>query len=102
MTKIDLGLVEKKLRKIIDEILGDKKSKDITYEDFCKCCIATHGNQITLLEAIGKDGKYFFYNADKTEFVFKKEDIINQCAKRPYNAKMKVLLWKAWRKFCKG
>lgn len=90
-----------KTKKIIDEILGDKKSKDITYEDFCKCCIATQWKPDNLIEAIGKDGKYFFYNADKTEFVFKKEDIINQCAKRPYNAKMKVLLWKLGESFVK-
>lgn len=90
-----------KTKKIIDEILGDKKSKDITYEDFVKCCVATKWKPENLIEATGKDGKYFFYNEDKSEYKFKKEDIIAQCAKRPYNCKLKVLCWKAGQSFVK-
>ena len=90
-----------KTKKIIDEILGDKKSKDITYEDFVKCCVATKWRPENLIEATGKDGKYFFYNEDKSEYKFKKEDIIAQCSKRPYNAKCKTLLWKLGESFVK-
>ena len=90
-----------KTKGIIESILGDKKNKDITYEDFAKCCIATKWNPNNLIEAVGKDGKYFFYNADRTEYVFKKEDIISQCSKRPYNCKLKVLCWKLGESFVK-
>lgn len=90
-----------KTKKIIDEVLGDKKSKDITFEDFCNCCIKTQWKPLNLIEATGKDGKKIFYNAEGTEFKFKKEDIINQCAKRPYNARMKTLLWKLGQSFVK-
>ena len=90
-----------KTKKIIDEILGDKKSKDITYEDFVKCCVATKWKPENLIEATGKDGKKIFLNAEGTEYKFKKEDIIAQCSKRPYNAKMKTLLWKLGQSFVK-
>lgn len=88
-----------KTKKIIDDILGDKKSKDITYEDFCKCCVATKWKPENLIEATGKDNKKIFIKDN--EYVFKKEDIINQCAKRPYNAKMKTLCWKIGQSFVK-
>lgn len=88
-----------KTKKIIDEVLGDKKSKDITYEDFCKCCIKTQWKPENLIEAIGKDGKKIFVKDDK--YTFKKEDIIAQCSKRPYNAKMKTLCWKLGQSFVK-
>ena len=90
-----------KTKKIIDEVLGDKKSKDITYEDFCKCCVKTQWKPENLIEAIGKDGKKIFYSKDGKEYSFKKEDIINQCAKRPYNAKVKTLCWKLGQSFVK-
>jgi len=90
-----------KTKKIIDEILGDKKSKDITYEDFVKCCVATKWKPENLIEATGKDGKKIFLNAEGTEYKFKKEDIVAQCSKRPYNAKMKTLLWKLGQSFVK-
>lgn len=93
---------KEKTKKIIDNILGDKKSKDITYEDFVNCCVATKWKPDSLLEARGKDKKYIFYNnLEKEEYKFKKEDIIAQCAKRPYNSKLKVLCWKAGQSFVK-
>jgi len=94
-------LGREKTKKIIDEILGDKKSKDITYEDFCKCCVKTQWKPENLIEATGKDGKKIFYSKDGKEYSFKKEDIIAQCSKRPYNAKLKTLLWKLGQSFVK-
>ena len=90
-----------KTKKIIDNCLGDKKNKDITFEDFCYCCVQTQWKPDNLINATGKDGKKIFYNAEGTEYKFKKEDIISQCAKRPYNAKMKTLLWKLGQSFVK-
>lgn len=92
---------KEKVKKIIDEVLGNKKNKDITYEDFCTCCIKTQWKPENLIQAIGKDGKKIFYNAEGTEYKFKKEDIIAQCSKRPYNAKMKTLCWKIGQSFVK-
>lgn len=82
---------KEKTKTIINEILGDKKNKDITYEDFVKCCLATKWKPENLIEATGKDNKKIFLSADGEKYNFKKEDIISQCAKRPYNAKMKTL-----------
>ena len=90
-----------KTKKIIDGVLGDKKNKDITYEDFCNCCVKTQWKPENLIQATGKNGKKIFFNEDETEYKFKKEDIISQCAKRPYNAKMKTLLWKLGQSFVK-
>ena len=90
-----------KTKKIINDVLGDKKSKDITYEDFVKCCAATKWKPENLIEATGKDGKKIFYNAEGTEYKFKKEDIIAQCSKRPYNAKLKKLCWLIGQSFVK-
>ncbi len=90
-----------KTKKIIDEVLGDKKNKDITYEDFCKCCVKTQWRPENLIKATGKDGKKIFYSKDSKKYSFKKEDIIAQCAKRPYNAKLKTLLWKLGQSFVK-
>ena len=92
---------KEKTKDIINDILGDKKNKDITYEDFVKCCIATKWKPENLIEATGKDGKKIFLSADGEKYNFKKEDIISQCAKRPYNAKMKTLCWKIGQSFVK-
>lgn len=92
-------LGKEKTKKIVDGILGDKKNKDITYEDFAKCCEATKWKAHNVIKAKDGKGKPIFIDGDN--YTFTKDNIIKQLAKRPYNDNMKVLCWKMAQCFVK-
>lgn len=92
-------LGREKTTKIVNEVLGNKKNKDINYADFCMICAKTQWNPDTLINATDNKGNSIFIKDGK--YTFKKEDIIKQCSKRPYNARMKTLCWKAGQSFVK-
>lgn len=92
-------LGKEKTKVIVDSILNGKKNKDITYEDFALCCLKTQWNPDNIENAKDGKGNYIFKKDDK--YTFRKEDIIKQLSKRPYNNKMKVLCWKIGESFIK-
>lgn len=95
-----IWLGTEKSKAIINEVLGDKKSKNITIEDVYEICRKTQWKPETILNS--KDGKGTKIFVDKNgNYKFTKEALIKACAKRPYNAKMKTLCWKMTQCFIK-
>ena len=93
-------LGREKSKAIVDEVLGNKKNKDITYEDFAECCRRTQWKAQNIIQA--KNGKGEFIFMKDGEYKFTKEDIIKQLSKKPYNANMKTLCWKVAQSFVKS
>lgn len=89
-----------KVSDIVAGVLGNKKNKDITYADFAECCIRTQWRPENVINAIDGKGNKIFFN-DNGEYKFKKEDIIKQLSKRPFNNNMKCLCWKLAQSFVK-
>ena len=88
-----------KTTEIVNAVLEGKKNKDITYEDFCKCCIKAQWNPKNVINVKTPKGESVFIKDG--EYIFKKDDIIKQLSKRPYNNRMKVLVWKLGESFVK-
>ena len=93
-------LGREKTKAIVDEVLGDKKNKDITYEDFAECCRRTKWKAHNVIKAVNGKKEPIFIDGDKYKFT--KEDIIKQLSKKPYNSRMKTLCWKLAQSFVKG
>lgn len=89
----------------VNSVLGNKKNKDITYEDFCMCCNLTKWKPENAIEATDFDGNYIFkkenMNTGEIEYTFTKDKIIRTLSKRPYNAKMKKTMWLLGESFIK-
>lgn len=94
-------LSKEQCTKIVKEIIGDKKEKDITYQDFYKCCEATQWKAENLIEAKNKKDEWIFKNKDGSAYKFTKDAIIKQLCLRPYNARLKTLCWKLAQSFVK-
>lgn len=88
-----------KTKEIVDAIIGTKKSADITYEDFVKCCNATQWKAHKVIESKNNNDEYIFIKDDK--YVFTKESIVKALSVRPYNNKLKCLCWKIGESFIK-
>lgn len=75
---------------IIDEVLGDKKNKDITTEDIILLAAKT-GWKVEYLEKNGVNDKGKFTRAN----------LIKACSLKPWNGRLKVIYWKIGQSFVK-